>query len=270
MFSSPEDPAFRKYIDTEAILYIREIQEVGVPFPPWQEMVTVGGETDLRLFLSIGHACYESVNKFISSELAFPIKVLDFGVGCARTMRFFYRETDKYDCYGCDVDRRAIDYINRYVPFINARTTNNLPPLPYQAGYFDIVYSISVFTHLENKSLNLWMKEMHRILKDKGSLELSLHGSRSFDIVVNEPQRRQLIGIDETEFESKKTSFDRDGFVWMRQPVGSADIDTSQFGISFISRDYLNQVISPYFTLIHYAEGELGGWQDLAVLHKVT
>ena len=269
-FSSPEDPAFQKFIDTEAILNFREIQEAGLPFPPWQEMLTVGGETDLRLFLSIGYACYESIRKYIPADLDFPIEVLDFGVGCARTMRFFYRESDKFICHGCDVDRRAIDYLSRSIPFIRAKATNNLPPLPYGTGYFDLVYSISVFTHLEFNTVKLWLKEMHRILKVNGVLELSLHGPRSYGIVLNEPQRRRLIGIDDREFESKKMLFDNEGFVWMKQPVGSTDIDTSQFGISFISRECFERIISPYFTLVDYAEGELGGWQDLAILRKLT
>ena len=49
-YARPDDPEFGKYIDTEAILYYRELQDCGVSFPSWQDMLTVGGETDLRLF----------------------------------------------------------------------------------------------------------------------------------------------------------------------------------------------------------------------------
>jgi len=56
-YPSVEHPDFDRFIDTEAILFFREIQEVGIPFPLSREMLTVGGETDLRLFLSVGFCC---------------------------------------------------------------------------------------------------------------------------------------------------------------------------------------------------------------------
>lgn len=267
-FSSPEDYDFKKYIDTEAILYIREIQEAGIPFPPWQEMITVGGETDLRLFLSIGYACFQSVINNSHLNAGFPIKVLDFGVGCGRTMRFFYRDYKKFLCHGCDVDERAIDYLKKSIPFISAKVSGNLPPLPYTDDFFDFVYSISVFTHLDLNSFNSWIKEMSRILKKDAVLEISLHGVRAFSTIKNDAQKRSLIGINDDDFESKINSFQNDGFAWMKQPVGSKDIDISQFGITFISRERFEIISEPYFSIIDYLDGELGGWQDLVVLKK--
>ena len=153
-FGSTDNVEFIKFIETEAIIFFRELQEVGIPFPLSQEMLTVGGETDLRLFLSIGYACFESIRKNIPDDFKPPIKLLDFGIGCARTMRFFFRELDKFHCYGCDVDRRAIEYVQDSVPFIKAKMTNNLPPLPYPKEFFDLVYSVSVFSHLDYKAFN--------------------------------------------------------------------------------------------------------------------
>ena len=52
---------FHRFIDTEAILYYRELQEVAPPFPPSSEMITVGGETDLRKFLAIGRHVFDLI-----------------------------------------------------------------------------------------------------------------------------------------------------------------------------------------------------------------
>jgi len=267
-FGSPDDPAFFKFVDTEAILYLRELQEVGIPFPASQEMLTVGGETDLRLFLSIGYSCFDSIRKHIPPDLALPIKILDFGAGCARTMRFFFRETDTYECYACDVDQRAIAYLKECVPFIEAEATQNVPPLPYSSEFFALVYSISVFTHLDHGGFAVWIKEAHRVMKPGGVLLVTLHGERAFDIVSNEPERRRLIGISEEEFNSRRQAFATHGYLWMKQPVGSADIDTSHFGISFVSRRSFEDGIRPLFEIVEYVEGEIGGWQDLAVLGR--
>jgi SAM-dependent methyltransferase len=268
-FASADNPAFAKFIDTEAILYTRELQEVGVPFPASQEMLTVGGETDLRLFLSIGYSCFESVLKRIPETMARPINLLDFGVGCARTMRFFFREPHRFRCHGCDVDRRAIAYLIEDVPFIIAEQTGNHPPLPYPSSHFDVVYSISVFTHLAQNAFKLWLQEIHRVLKPDGLLMVTLHGDTAFNAVSSDPERRRLIGIRDQEFELGKFRFAKNGFTWMNQPAGSPDIDSSQFGICFISRRSLDSWILPGFKLLEYADGEIGGWQDLAILKRI-
>jgi SAM-dependent methyltransferase len=269
-FGSTDNAEFIKFIETEAIIFFRELQEVGIPFPPSQEMLTVGGETDLRIFLSIGYTCFESVCRNIPADLKSPIKLLDFGIGCARTMRFFFREMDKFHCYGCDVDRKAISYIQDSIPFIKATSTKNLPPLPYPKEFFDLVYSVSVFSHLDYIAFHAWLAEIHRVLAWRGIFQVTIHGELAFSIVSNEPERRNLIGISENEFSLKKNYFDETGFVWMKHPTGSADIDTSQFGISFISRAQFEHFINPFFELVEYTSGEIGGWQDLAVMRKRT
>src|SRR5262249_45228098 len=142
-FGDPSSKEFARYVDTEAILSIRELQEVGIPFPPWEEMLTVCGETDLTKFLACGYSCFDSVRPYL--DLSGGKRVLDFGVGCARTMRFFFRESLGAECYGCDVDSKAIAYLEDSVPFINALVSGNKPPLPYGNEFFDYIYSISVF-----------------------------------------------------------------------------------------------------------------------------
>lgn len=267
-FSSPNNPEFWKYVDTEAILYIREIQEVGVPFPTWQDMLTVGGETDLRLFLSIGYACFSSIRKHFSTGIPLPAKVLDFGAGCARTMRFFFRELNEFECYACDVDRSAIKYLKEYVAFIESTPSNNLPPLPYPSTYFDLVYSISVFTHLTLDAFKRWLDELSRVMKPDALLQISLHGRRALYHLENEPARRRLIGIEEKEFQEFRLRFSKEGFLWLKQPVNSEDIDTKQFGICFISEDFFREIYSTKFHLLKYIEGEIGDWQDLAILQR--
>lgn len=267
-FGFPDSPAFHKFVDTEAILYLRELQDVGIPFPPWQEMLTVGGETDLRLFLSIGYACFESIRDHIPGDLRPPIRVLDFGAGCGRTMRFFFREAARFTCYACDVDRRAIAYLKEDVPFVEAEATGTVPPLPYPSSHFDLVYSISVFTHLDRGAFAAWLKEIHRVSRPGGAFLVTLHGERAFNIVSNEPERRRLIKLSEDEFAASKRSFLEEGFAWMRQPVGSSDIDTSQFGISFVTRHRFEDWVWPLFEVVEYIDGEIGGWQDMAVLRR--
>jgi SAM-dependent methyltransferase len=183
-------------------------------------------------------------------------------------MRFFFREADRFTCYACDVDRKAISYLRECVPFVEAEATQTDPPLPYLSGHFDLIYSISVFTHLDRGAFAAWLKEIYRVTKPGGAFLVTLHGERAFNLVSNEPERRRLIRISEDEFAASRKSFLEEGFAWMKQPVGSTDIDTAQFGISFVSRHRFEDWISPLFDVVEYIDGEIGGWQDMAVLRR--
>lgn len=266
-FSSADDPEFLKFVDTEGVIYFQELSDASFPFPPWMEMLTVGGETDIRKFLSIGYACFKSVMSCIPSVNK-KRKILDFGVGCARTMRFFYRSIDLFDCYGCDVDTKSIDYVNRSIPFIKAYASKTLPNLKYGDSFFEVIYCISVFTHFNKNLFDIWLDEMHRVIAKGGIFVFSLHGTTAFNLVSKQPDRRKMIGIKENEFDASKDIYERDGFIWLSQPVGSSDIDTKSFGINFIDETKIKQLVSDRFEIIDYKKGELGGWQDLVVVKK--
>ncbi|HXJ16922.1 MAG TPA: class I SAM-dependent methyltransferase [Candidatus Polarisedimenticolia bacterium] len=266
-FDSPSNAAYHKYIDTEAILYIRELQEVGVPFPPWKEMLAVGGETDLRKFLSIGYDCYASIRNQLEPKQG-KNRILDFGVGCARTMRFFFRELDQFECYGCDVDRKAIAYLKDSVSFIEAAVIAPRPPLPYADKFFDSLYSISVFAHFTLELFSLWLREAHRVLKPGGILLMTLHGQSALSRLERDADMRKLMGFHEEQFAEKKYLYYNHGFAWMSHPVGSEDVDTSGYGISFIRRDYVDKLTGDRFEQIRYIDGAISRWQDLAVFRK--
>ncbi|QDT26607.1 hypothetical protein Enr10x_19110 [Gimesia panareensis] len=266
-FNSSNTPDFYRYADTEGVLYFRELQETAIPFPASKEMLTVSGETDLRIFLDVGHQCYDAIRKHIPEEK--DLRILDFGVGCARTMRHFYRTFQNYDLYGCDVDEAAIGYIQNSVPFIKATATGNNPPLPYESDYFDFIYSISVLTHLNARALDEWVQELARITRPEGLVVPTIHGSTAFEEVLNNTKRRAVLGIKEDEFEAGLTSFRETGFCWMSQAAGSENIDTDQYGICFIDDENLEQLFGPTFKVLSHTKGEIEGWQDVVVLQKV-
>lgn len=272
-YLSPLDEAFLNFIDTEAVIYFQEIYESSFPFPPWTEMLTVAGETDIRKFLLYGHICFKSVYKNIPEDIIKKankkIKLLDFGVGCGRTMRFFFRHIDKFECFGCDVDKKSIEYLSNNIPFIDATVSHNSPPLKYENNFFDIIYCISVFTHFNKKLFELWMKEINRILSNGGIFIFSLHGKTTFDLIDKEPDRRRLIGIKDEEFIQNKDKFYDDGFLWVSQPVGSKCINTKNFGICFLDEDKIKKLIPKNFQIINYKKGEIGGWQDLVIIKKI-
>lgn len=266
-YPSADSVEFSRYLDTEGILYYREMQETGVPFPPAECMLAVGGETDLRKFLRVGSQCYDVVRPWLPTSQG--ASVLDFGVGCGRTVRFLYRHLNELEIHGCDVDHRSIDFLDREMGFLHARLTSNAPDLPYDNNQFDFIYCISVFTHFNIDLMKTWIAEVHRILKPGGKFLVSLHGETAFKIADSDFEFRATRGIDESAFLAARSLFSSTGFVFCPQKVLSDDIDTASYGINFVAPMWFTELINSYFEVVQYDNGAIGGWQDVAVLKKV-
>jgi ubiquinone/menaquinone biosynthesis C-methylase UbiE len=84
---------------------------------------------------------------------------------------------DNNQLHGCDIDNEAISWCQSNLQHIGEFSTNKpLPNLPYEDDYFDIVYSISVFTHLPEDMQFEWLNELKRVTRKGGYLLLTTHG----------------------------------------------------------------------------------------------
>jgi SAM-dependent methyltransferase len=147
--------------------------------------------------------------------------------------------------------------------------SNNQPPLPYPTGYFDVIYSVSVFTHLRRAAFDEWMTELVRCLRPGGLAMLTFHGRHAFEIIRREPDLGHR-GLDTEQVRACESEFLRTGFMWAPQATGSTDIDTTQYGITFTDESRIGALIPRSLSLIHYGSAELGNWQDVAVLERCT
>jgi SAM-dependent methyltransferase len=101
-------------------------------------------------------------------------RVLDFGCGCGRVVRHLRHLPA--DLHGCDFNPVAVEWCERHLPFARFRVNALESHLDYDAEGFDLVYALSVFTHLPQRWQSFWLCELRRVLKPGGVLVLSLHG----------------------------------------------------------------------------------------------
>jgi SAM-dependent methyltransferase len=52
--------------------------------------------------------------------------------------------------------------------------------LPFPDDHFDLVFSSSVFTHIDERAQDFWLAELRRVTQPGGLLLLSVHGERAF------------------------------------------------------------------------------------------
>ena len=79
--------------------------------------------------------------------------------------------------YGTDIDEEAIAWCRRSIGFARFTINDARPPLPYPDGRFDLVYAISVFTHLSEELQFQWLDELSRVTAPHGDVLVTLRGS---------------------------------------------------------------------------------------------
>jgi SAM-dependent methyltransferase len=151
----------------------------GLPLPPALLRTQIGPlHADARFFLESGGQqadLIEDVLRDNGVELADVDAVLDFGCGCGRVLRHWSHLPDTRIC-GCDIDPRMIAWCRENLPFADVTVNQSTPPLPYERETFDLVYAISVFTHLTEDAQRAWIEECRRVLRDGGHLLISTLG----------------------------------------------------------------------------------------------
>jgi SAM-dependent methyltransferase len=150
----------------------------GLPLPPARLMFLVQGTGNVQEFLADGRATATEVMRVLKAsgvEIANLGTILDFGCGCGRIIRHFHAVTHS-QLHGTDYNREAIDWCRRKLRFAQFEVNELSPPLPYEGEHFDLIYALSVFTHLPESLQLAWMSELSRVLKPGGYLLMTTHG----------------------------------------------------------------------------------------------
>ncbi len=165
-------PAFRSYERLVALRPQRVTPTDGSPLPPRRLMVHVAGTADADWFLRGGRAGYDAIAAHVPlDELS---DVLDFGCGCGRVTRYF--RDFPGGVAGSDLSREAIAWCGENLPFGRFETNGLAPPLAFDDDSFDLVYALSVFTHLTADLQLAWRDELRRVLRPGGRLLITTHG----------------------------------------------------------------------------------------------
>lgn len=131
--------------------------------------VAVTGATHARLIVELAK----------KHDLRLNGSVLDWGCGHGRVTRFLREFGVTGEICGVDIDPSNIAWARNHLSHINFVVGPLMPPLPYPDVSFDLVFGISVMTHLPREVQNVWLKEICRILTPGGIALLTFTGDSS-------------------------------------------------------------------------------------------
>lgn len=216
----------------------------------------VGGRNIVPQFMSTGGADRVSIQRLIE-ESSLTIKpgsrILDWGAGCGRIARHWADRSADVEFYGCDINEQSIAWCQKNMPFGKYQVSKLLPPLPYPDNHFDVLYGISVLTHLLFDTHYLWMSEIWRVLKPGGVAVLTACGPSFFPIIATQ------IGHG---FKAKTHALDKGMFIGIERVEGSNETGNTT------TCDVMEKIFHPFKMLDHRPCYGLMGIQDSYVFHK--
>lgn len=114
------------------------------------------------------------------------ISILDWGCASGRVLRFLNECLDcDTDIYGCDINANHISWCQKHLNNKGIFTQcTTLPHLPFQDNSFDVVYGISIFTHI-SELIDMWIMELKRIIRKNGLLIITLHDEAATNQIMS-------------------------------------------------------------------------------------
>jgi SAM-dependent methyltransferase len=164
----------------------------GLPVPPPRLIMRVAGTTDPEWFLESGQLAADTISAALrraNRPLADIGALLDFGCGCGRVTRR-WATLATTEVHGSDRSAEAIEWCRQNLRFAKFTTNDLEPPAVYPDARFDLIYALSVFTHLPEQLQRGWIDELKRILRPRGLLLLTVHGERYRERLTSSEQRR--------------------------------------------------------------------------------
>ncbi|MGO1002969.1 class I SAM-dependent methyltransferase [Lysobacter sp. CA196] len=248
---------FRRELAREQALYDAKLRHGGATVPPPMLRYRVHRALDEASFVATGPVVAADLLRCLESQgvRLDGLTVLDFACGPGRVVGEMKARSRNCEFHGSDIDPEAIEWAQRHLSQVARFQVNApAPPTSYADASFDVIYNVSLFTHLDESNQNVWLEELARILKPGGVLLTTVHGKYTLDSCTPE----------------ERAELDRYGIAFRVDHKGRFKLDglPDFYQTTFHAREYIARTWSRYFDILDHVEGGLQRHHDVVLLGR--
>jgi SAM-dependent methyltransferase len=195
----------------------------------------------------------EMIRRF--GDLQGPARLLDWGTGAGRVaipLKRVIRPDD--EVIGVDVDEVNVRWCQENLDDIPVALSDIYPPLDLADDSVDVVFGVSVMTHLPQPSQVVWLRELRRIVRPGGLVLLTVHG----DHAVIQRRISGRMAQDLRQFGISDTL--RDPVISVREP--------GYYRGTFQTRAQVEATWGRELPIVAYLPMASGNFQDFVVMRK--
>jgi SAM-dependent methyltransferase len=243
----------------------------GHPVPPLRLRARAGAPGARAFWISGREAADElaAALEHVGKRLDGFGSILDFGCGPARVLPHVAALAPAAACSGCDVDQGAIAWAGQHYPVHSWSISRFDRALRYPPESIALVYSVSVFSHLDEERQDAWLAELQRVLEPDGMALLTVHGTYAFERFRQGEVRtrwcradafsRPSLAADEFVFEPYRRT------IWNRGELRAVG-DT--YGLAFHGERYVREHWSRWLDVRAILPAAMTRWQDIVVCQR--
>jgi tetratricopeptide (TPR) repeat protein len=211
--------------------------------------------------ISILQETLEKAGYFIQSGS----HILDFGCASGRMIRHLEKFSENCEIWGTDISGDCITWCQQNLspPFHFFMGTTH-PHLPFEDGYFDLIYAGSVFTHIDDLA-DAWFLELRRILKPGGMAYVTIQEQH----LINTVKEFSEAWLDRNNIwlPDEKAECYRKYQEYSQSNFSMFTLGRDTRSLVFYDLDYFCQKRQPWFKIVDVRR-EAYYWQTAVLLER--
>jgi SAM-dependent methyltransferase len=183
-------------------------------------------------YLATGHAIVvdlEAVLRGLGRSLENSRSLLEFACGYGRVTRFLVMCVPEHAITVSDIDHSAVDFNTSQFRTRGFYSVTNPDDLVHVDKY-DIIFVVSLFSHLPFDNWGAWLKKLYTMLHEHGLIIFSTHGMSMLNEVPIEVKRRLEAPAP--------------GFCFLRVNETEGRLATDDYGTAYVDNDYVARVVA--------------------------
>ena len=261
------------WLHTLGVLEDDQLMSMVPPFPPYW-LRAISSHPELAGFLLSGAGDAQLMMELYREHASPPVDspaILDFGCGAGRLLRFVLLSSARGELHGCDVNPAFVHWCQASLIGAQSRLISGDPPTSYASGTFDLIYALSVFTHLPEPRAKAWMTELTRLLSPGGVLVMTTHGPEALEVARANDEIRELLLLQPEDIARTQRALGTTGVIFRPYPkdlIERAQVGAA-YGITLVHPDHLRAHWRVRgLTLAAYVPGGKPRWQDVVVWRR--